>query len=173
MVAECPAAGQCAGGSEHSYWVQILEDVTSPVSTGLRSEEKTQRRRKRGKKGSKLEEEQGEGLLLTRWEDLGGNKKIGGHKDKLERHSKGGREGQILGNRHGEEETSDKEGGKRRNANVEILRKAVSQRLMMSWWGQGVMTANMWTREPHTQTHKHTRTIISPNWPTTTTHPNP
>lgn len=59
-------AGQCEGGFEHSCWAQSLEDVTSQVSIGLSLEEKTQRRRKRGTNGPKQEEEQEEGLRLTR-----------------------------------------------------------------------------------------------------------
>lgn len=58
-------AGQCEGGFEHSCWAQSLENVTSQVSIVRRKEKKTERRKKRGKKGAKVEGEQEEGLLLT------------------------------------------------------------------------------------------------------------
>lgn len=173
MVTECRVAGQCEGGSEHSYWAQSCEDVTSRVSIGLRREEKIWRW-KRGKKGLKQEEGE-QGPLLRQWEDLGGKKEVDGHKDKVGKTAKfeevgGGRQRiwemqrgrgiiQGWGNRINQTWMS-------KYCKTENKRKAVSPWLMMSRWGQGLMTADIWTRYPltltlpcrsytNTQSHKH------------------
>lgn len=136
MAAGCPVAGQCEGGSEHSYWAQILVGVTAQVSTGSKLGAKTQRRRTRrrkGKNGLNWEEEQEQGLQLRRWEDLWENVNTDGHESS-----------NIKENMTGKQTRGVIKSGERGKTcwNAENKRKT----LMMSWWGQDLMTTNIWIR---------------------------